>query len=60
MYSREVYRYCQIVFYTMQGLGSIEKEELVELVNSDVFRIVDKCDDTSVMAESEGNFSAFN
>lgn len=48
----KINRYCQIVFYTMQGLGSIEKEELVELVNSDVFKIVDKCDDTSVMAET--------
>ena len=38
-------RYCQIVFYTMQGIGSIEKQELVDLINSDVFQLVDKSDD---------------
>lgn len=37
-------RYCQIVFYTMQGIGSIEKQELVDLINSDVFQLVDKSD----------------
>lgn len=35
-------RYCQIVFYTMQGITCIEKDELVDLINSDVFKIVDK------------------
>lgn len=37
-------RYCQIVFYTMQGIGCIEKQELVDLINSDVFKLVDKSD----------------
>ncbi|MBQ8241730.1 MAG: hypothetical protein IJZ38_13040 [Bacteroides sp.] len=35
-------RYCQIVFYTMQGITCIEKEDLVDLINSDVFKILDK------------------
>lgn len=43
-------RYCQIVFYTMQGIGTIEKEELVDLVNSDVYKIIDKSNDNSRMA----------
>ncbi len=35
-------RYCQIVFYTMQGITCIDKDDLVDLINSDVFRILDK------------------
>ena len=42
-YIREhVNRCCQIVFYTMQAIDSIDKNELIDLVNSDVFRMVDK------------------
>lgn len=43
-------RFCQIVFYTMQGIGSIEKDELIDLVNSDVYRLVDKSKDNSELA----------
>lgn len=46
-----VNRYCQVVFYTMQGIDSIDKEELVDLINSDVYKIVDKSDDYSEMAQ---------
>lgn len=46
-----VNRYCQIVFYTMQGLNSIDKEELTELINSDVFKIVDKSEDVTEMGK---------
>lgn len=45
-YLREkINRYCQIVFYTMQGIKNIEKEELIELINSDVFKMIDKSED---------------
>lgn len=44
-------RYCQIVFYTMQGLDSIDKEELIDLINSDVFKMVDKSEDVSEMGK---------
>lgn len=46
----KINRYCQVVFYTMQGIGSIDKQDLVDLVNSDVFKLVDKSDDLSEMA----------
>lgn len=35
-------RYCQIIFYTMQGASSIAVNEWAKLVNSDVFRFIDK------------------
>lgn len=42
-YIREmVNRYCQIVFYTMQGISYLEKKTLIDMVNADVFRLVDK------------------
>lgn len=51
-YVREsINRYCQIVFYTMQGITSIDKDELVDLVNSDVYKLVDKSDDHAAMAK---------
>ena len=40
----KVNRHCQIVFYTMQSVGSIETNELVDLINSDVYKMVDKVD----------------
>lgn len=46
-----VNRYCQIVFYTMQGIDSIDKQELADLINSDVFKLVDKSADTSEMGQ---------
>lgn len=46
-----VNRYCQIVFYTMQGLNSIDKEELIDLINSDVFKMVDKSEDVTEMGK---------
>ena len=45
----EINRYCQIVFYTMQGIDSIDKSELVQLVNSDVYKLVDKSASNEVM-----------
>ncbi len=51
-YIREnVNRYCQIVFYTMQGIGSIDKEELIDLINSDVFKMVDKSNNVAEMSQ---------
>ena len=51
-YIREkINRFCQIVFYSMQGTTSIEIDEWAALVNSDVYQFVDKSDDTSVMGK---------
>lgn len=51
-YVREsVNRYCQIVFYTMQGYDCIEKSELVDLINSDVYKFVDKAASEGKMAQ---------
>lgn len=51
-YIREkINRYCQIVFYTMQGTSNIEKSELINLINSDVFKLVDKSLDSTEMAQ---------
>lgn len=33
---------CKIVFYTMRGLKDIDREELVTLINNDVFRYLSK------------------
>ncbi len=46
----KINRYCQVVFYTMQGIDSIDRQELVDLVNSDVYKFVDKSSDYSEMA----------
>jgi CheY-like chemotaxis protein len=49
---REHYnRYCQVIFYTMQGRDSIDKDELIDLINSDVFKMVDKSNDVNEMGE---------
>ncbi len=51
-YIREkINRYCQIVFYTMQGLSNIDVEEWVALVNSDVFKFVDKSTKDDILGE---------
>ncbi len=39
---KNINRHCQIIFYSMQGLSSIEVSEWAALVNSDVFQFVDK------------------
>ena len=46
-----VNRHCQIVFYTMQAMDSVEKSELRDLINSDVYKFVDKSNDNSAMAK---------
>ena len=52
-YVREnVNRYCQIIFYSMQGLSSIDVTEWARLVNSDVFRFVDKKLNDNLLAEA--------
>lgn len=43
-------RYCQIIFYTMQGTYSIAVNEWTRLVNSDVFRFVDKSTNDNTLA----------
>ena len=51
-YIREhINRYCQIVFYTMQGINSIDKKELIDLINSDVYQFMDKSDNLTIMAK---------
>ena len=51
-YIREhINRYCQIVFYTMQSIDSVDKHELIDLINSDVYKFVDKSGEHSKMAE---------
>ena len=45
-----VNRQCRIIFYTMQALDTIRREELKELLNSDVAGMVDKYDDNSRLA----------
>lgn len=45
-------RHCQIVFYTMQGINSIDKSELIDLINSDVYQFMDKSDDHAIMAKT--------
>ena len=47
----KVNRHCQIVFYTMQAMDSVEKSELRDLINSDVYKFIDKSSDTSAMAK---------
>ena len=47
----KVNRYCQIIFYTMQEIGSISKLDLVELINSDVYKLVDKSTEASEMGQ---------
>lgn len=46
-----VNRYCQIVFYTMHGTSNIGNKNLIDLINSDVFRLVDKSDGTDFFAD---------
>lgn len=51
-YIREqINRFCQIIFYTMQGISNIEVDEWTALVNSDVFRFVDKSTDDNILGE---------
>ena len=51
-YIREqINRYCQIIFYTMQGPSNIDVEEWTALVNSDVFRFIDKSTDDNILGE---------
>lgn len=52
-YVREkINRYCQIVFYSMQAIKDIDAAEWVALVNSDVFKYVDKSRDDSILADA--------
>ena len=44
-------RFCKIIFYTMKGIDNIEKAELSKLVNSDVYRIIDKSEDNKEIAQ---------
>ena len=48
----EVNRFCQIVFYTMHGLANIEYKEWAALVNSDVFKFIDKSENEEVLGEA--------
>lgn len=43
-------RFCQIVFYTMHGINNIEKSDLIDLVNSDVYKLVDKASDSNSLS----------
>lgn len=48
---KKINRYCQIVFYTMQGISNIDVEEWASLVNSDVFKFVDKSATDDILGE---------
>lgn len=48
---KNINRHCEIIFYTMQGLFSIQVEEWSALVNSDVFQLVDKSSDDEILAD---------
>lgn len=48
---KNINRHCEIIFYTMQGLSSIQAEEWAALVNSDVYQLVDKSSDEIVLAD---------
>lgn len=45
-------RHCQIVFYTMQAITGIDKSDLIDLINSDVYQFVDKSSDNAIMAKT--------
>lgn len=38
----KINRYCQIIFYTMQSTTTFSINELVDLINSDVYKMIDK------------------
>ena len=49
---KNINRNCEIIFYTMQSLGDIQLEDWVLLVNSDVFRFLDKSNDDTILADA--------
>jgi len=52
-YVREkINKQCRIIFYTMQGIKIVENEELVSLINSDVYLMIDKSLGNDIMAKA--------
>ncbi len=52
-YIREnINKRCQIIFYTMQNIESIEVNEYINLINSDVFKMLDKSADIELLGEA--------
>lgn len=49
---KNINRHCEIIFYTMQGLTDIQVEDWAALVNSDVFRFVDKSGDETILGDA--------
>lgn len=39
---KKINKRCKIVFYTMNNINSISREELINLIDNDVYRIIDK------------------
>lgn len=39
---KNINKRCKIVFYTMNNINSISREELINLIDNDVYRIIDK------------------
>ncbi len=42
----KVNKQCRVIFYTMQERNSIEKSELITMINSDVYKMLDKAEQT--------------
>lgn len=49
---KSINRYCQIIFYTMQGLSIIDTDEWASLVNADVFKFVDKSASDDILGKT--------
>lgn len=39
---KNINKRCKIIFYTMNNINSISREELINLIDNDVYRIIDK------------------
>ncbi|HDR7904138.1 hypothetical protein CN449_18835 [Bacillus thuringiensis] len=44
---------CKIIFYTMHGVGELGRNELVDLINNDVYRFLSKSGETFPLKHSE-------
>ncbi|MBQ3543380.1 MAG: hypothetical protein IJA34_00070 [Lachnospiraceae bacterium] len=46
-----VNKQCRIIFYTMQEKHSIETSELIAMINSDVYKMIDKASNTKAISQ---------
>lgn len=47
-----VNKQCRIIFYTMQGKSTIDTDDLISLINADVYKMIDKSDDISAIGDA--------